>query len=119
MNSKLRSLTAGESHRKGLVTIVEGVPAGLPLSEDYIAADLARRQQDYGRGKRQQIEQDRTEIISGARHGLTIGTPIALTMINADFANQNCAVRNADEPGDVDDERVTILRHGHVNLTGT
>jgi len=81
MNSKFRWLTAGESHGKGLVTIVEGVPAGLPLSEDYIAADLARRQQGYGRGKRQQIEQDRAEIISGVRHGLTIGSPIALTMI--------------------------------------
>lgn len=119
MNSQFRWLTAGESHGKGLVTIVEGVPAGLPLSEDYIAADLARRQQGYGRGKRQQIEKDRAEIISGVRHGLTIGSPIGLTMINADFANQNWAVRMAVDPVDAEVERVTLLRPGHADLAGT
>jgi chorismate synthase len=102
-----RWLTAGESHGKGLVTIVEGVPAGLPLSEDGIAADLVRRQQGYGRGKRQQIEQDRAEIISGVRHGLTMGSPIALTMINRDFQNQNWRVRMASEPVDEEVARAT------------
>ena len=114
-----RWLTAGESHGKGLVTVVEGVPAGLPLSEDGIAADLARRQQGYGRGKRQQIETDRAEIISGVRHGLTIGSPIALTMINRDFQNQNWRVRMATEPVDEEVERVTLLRPGHADLAGT
>src|SRR5439155_10091699 len=66
----LRFLTAGESHGKGLLMIIEGVPAGLPLSEDYIAVDLRRRQGGYGRGRRQKIEQDRAEIVSGVRHGL-------------------------------------------------
>ena len=114
-----RWLTAGESHGKGLVTIVEGVPAGLPISEDLIAADLARRQQGYGRGKRQQIEQDRAEIISGVRHGLTIGSPIGLTMINRDFENQNWRVRMATHPVEEEVERVTLLRPGHADLAGT
>ena len=69
---EFRFMTAGESHGKGLLVIVEGVPAGLPLSEDYIATQLGRRQRGYGRGKRQQIETDRAEIVSGVRHGLLI-----------------------------------------------
>ncbi len=117
--SGFRWLTAGESHGKGLVAVVEGMPAGVPLSADQIAADLARRQQGYGRGKRQQIEQDRAEIISGVRHGLTIGSPIALTMINRDFENQNWRVRMATEPVDEEVERVTLLRPGHADLAGT
>jgi chorismate synthase len=77
-----RYLTAGESHGKGLLVIVEGVPAGLPLSEDYIAVHLRRRQQGYGRGKRQQIETDFAEIVSGVRHGYTMGGPIGLSIVN-------------------------------------
>ncbi|HLB27406.1 MAG TPA: chorismate synthase, partial [Dehalococcoidia bacterium] len=65
----LRFLTAGESHGKALTVIIEGLPAGLPLTEDYIAADLRRRQGGYGRSKRQQIEEDRAEMLSGVRHG--------------------------------------------------
>ena len=83
----LRFLTAGESHGKGLSVIIEGVPAGLPLSEDYIAVDLRRRQGGYGRGRRQKIEQDRAEIISGVRHGKTLGSPIALSIQNRDWVN--------------------------------
>ena len=82
-----RFLTAGESHGKGLTAILEGIPAGLPLSEDYIANDLKRRQGGYGRGGRMQIEQDRAEITSGVRHGLTIGSPISLLIWNRDFQN--------------------------------
>ena len=74
----LRFLTAGESHGKALTVIIEGMPAGLSLSEDYIAVDLARRQRGYGRGRRQKIEQDRAEISAGVRHGKTLGSPIAL-----------------------------------------
>ena len=83
----LRFLTAGESHGKALSAIVEGMPAGLALSEDYIAADLRRRQAGYGRGRRQQIEQDRAQIVSGVRYGLTLGSPIALSIENRDWAN--------------------------------
>ncbi|MFA4836574.1 MAG: chorismate synthase, partial [Dehalococcoidia bacterium] len=82
-----RFLTAGESHGKGLVVIIEGIPAGIALSEDYIAADLKRRQGGYGRGARMQIEQDRAEIISGVRHGLTIGSPVSLLIWNKDWEN--------------------------------
>jgi chorismate synthase len=81
-----RFLTAGESHGPGLTAIVEGVPAGLALSEEYIARDLVRRQQGYGRGGRMLIEHDHATIRSGVRHGLTMGGPIALIMENRDFA---------------------------------
>lgn len=117
--STFRWLTAGESHGKGLTAIVEGVPAGLPLSEDLIAADLVRRQGGYGRGKRQQIEQDRAEIMSGVRHGLSFGSPIALTMVNRDHQNANWQVRMATDPVDEEVERVTLLRPGHADLVGT
>ena len=80
-----RFLTAGESHGKGLLVIVEGMPAGLAISEDYIATHLRRRQTGYGRGKRQQIETDFAEIISGVRHGLTMGGPIGLRIENRDW----------------------------------
>ena len=113
-----RFLTAGESHGRGLTAIVEGVPAGLPLSEDGIARDLARRQQGYGRGKRQQIERDRAEITSGVRHGLSIGSPIALWIGNADHANANWAVRMAVGAVDEAVEPVTLLRPGHADLAG-
>lgn len=117
--SGLRFLTAGESHGRGLTAIVEGIPAGLPLSEDGIARELARRQQGYGRGKRQQIERDRAEITSGVRHGLSLGSPIALWIGNADHANANWNVRMA--VGEVDErvEPVTLLRPGHADLAGT
>lgn len=114
----LRFMTAGESHGKGLLVIVEGVPAGLALSEDYIAAQLRRRQQGYGRGKRQQIEQDRAEIVSGVRHGYTMGGPIGLSIVNRDWQNQNWQVRMAVEPVDVEVERLTSLRPGHADLAG-
>jgi chorismate synthase len=114
-----RFLTAGESHGKGITSIVEGVPAGLPLTEDLIEADLVRRQQGYGRGQRQQIEKDRAEITSGVRHGLTIGSPIALWMVNADHQNANWQVRMAVGPVDQEVERVTLLRPGHADLAGT
>ncbi len=117
--SNFRFLTAGESHGKGLTTVVEGVPAGLELSEDWIAADLVRRQGGYGRGKRQQIEKDRAEITSGVRHGLTIGSPIALWLENKDHNNANWRVRMAVEPVDQEVERVTLLRPGHADLAGT
>lgn len=112
----LRFLTAGESHGKALVMIVEGMPAGLDLSEDYIAADLARRQKGYGRGRRQKIEQDRAEIISGVRHGKTLGSPIALMIQNRDWVNWTEQMSVA--PVDAELEKVTRLRPGHADLAG-
>src|SRR4030042_1469022 len=79
---QFRFLTAGESHGKGLVAVIEGMVAGLPINEDYMAQDLKRRQAGYGRSARMKIEQDKAEIISGVRHGLTIGSPISLLIWN-------------------------------------
>jgi chorismate synthase len=113
----LRFLTAGESHGKGLVVIIEGLPAGLPLTEDQVAVDLARRQKGYGRGRRQKIEQDRAEIVSGVRHGLTLGSPIALTIQNRDWVNWTEAMSIEETGKEV--EKVTRLRPGHADLAGT
>ncbi len=113
----LRFLTAGESHGKALSIIIEGLPAGLPLSEDFIAIDLRRRQGGYGRGRRQKIEQDRAEIISGVRHGLTLGSPIAMTIQNRDWVNWTEQMSVA--PIDGAAEKVTRLRPGHADLAGT
>jgi chorismate synthase len=109
-------LTAGESHGKGLVAIVEGVPAGLALDEDYMARDLARRQKGYGRGARMKIEQDRAEIISGVRHGFTMGSPVSLLIWNRDWGNwkQVMSVAPVEQEVDV----VTRLRPGHADLAG-
>jgi chorismate synthase len=111
-----RFLTAGESHGKALTAIVEGVPAGLALSEDYIARDLRRRQGGRGRGARQQIESDRAEIVSGVRHGLTLGSPITLVVKNRDWENWRdvMAVEEPSEPVDP----VTRLRPGHADVAG-
>lgn len=113
----LRFLTAGESHGKALSVIIEGMPAGLSISEDYIAVDLRRRQGGYGRGRRQKIEQDRAEIISGVRHGLTLGSPIALTIQNRDWVNWTEQMSSVPIDGEV--QKVTRLRPGHADLAGT
>jgi chorismate synthase len=114
----LRFLTAGESHGRGLLIIVEGVPAGLPLSEDYIAGHLRRRQAGYGRGKRQQIEQDFAEIVSGVRHGYTMGSPIGLRIENKDWNNANWQKRMAVDPVEDEIEKLTQMRPGHADLSG-
>jgi chorismate synthase len=112
-----RYLTAGESHGKGLIAIIDGMVAGLPLDEDYIARDLARRQGGYGRGGRMKIESDRAEIISGVRYGLTIGSPISLLINNRDWENWKEAMSVA--PAAKQSEPVTRLRPGHADLAGT
>ena len=112
----LRFLTAGESHGRGLVAIIEGIPAGLTVSEDYIAAQLKRRQGGYGRGGRMQIEQDAAEIMSGVRHGLTIGSPISLLIRNRDWENWKESMSVA--PVDKEIDPVTKLRPGHADLAG-
>src|SRR3989449_2177626 len=83
----LRFLTAGESHGKALVAILEGVPAGLSIDFDAVTAQLRRRQTGYGRGRRMAIESDRAEAVSGIRHGVTTGSPIALLIPNKDWEN--------------------------------
>ena len=113
----VRFLTAGESHGQGLVIIVEGIPAGLPLTEDHIGSQLARRQRGYGRGGRMLIEQDRATIISGVRHGLTLGSPIGMTMENKDWVNWQESM--SVKPVEAAVKRVTRLRPGHADLPGT
>ena len=113
---RFRFLTSGESHGKGLTALIEGLPAGLPLSEDYIARDMARRQGGYGRGGRMKIEKDRAEITAGVRHGLTLGSPVALWITNRDWVNWT--EKMAVEPVEAEIERVTRLRPGHADLPG-
>jgi chorismate synthase len=114
--TRFRWLTAGESHGKGLTMVIEGLPAGLPLSEADIATDLSRRQGGYGRGGRMKIEQDHAEITGGVRHGLTLGSPVALWVQNRDWVNWT--EKMAVEPVDAEIERVTRLRPGHADLPG-
>ncbi len=113
---RFRFLTSGESHGKGLTALIEGLPAGLPLTEDDIAVDMARRQGGYGRGGRMKIEKDRAEITAGVRHGLTLGSPVALWITNRDWVNWT--EKMAVEPVDAEIERVTRLRPGHADLPG-
>ncbi|MGE5595507.1 MAG: chorismate synthase [Hyphomicrobiales bacterium] len=114
---EFRFLTAGESHGKGLTAIIEGLPAGLPLSEDDIARDMARRQSGYGRGGRMKIEQDRAEITAGVRHGRTLGSPVALWVQNRDWVNWT--EKMAVETVEAEIERVTRMRPGHADLPGS
>ena len=113
--------TAGESHGQGLVIILEGIPAGLPVSEDYIGIHLGRRQKGYGRGGRMLIEQDRAKIISGVRHGATLGSPIGMTVENKDWANwlEAMSVEPLEgEPQSPRSRRITRIRAGHADLPG-
>jgi chorismate synthase len=83
--TRLHFLTAGESHGPGLVGIIEGLPAGIPIEPSDIDRDLARRQQGYGRGGRMKIEKDTAEILAGIRFALTLGSPVALLIRNGDL----------------------------------
>lgn len=112
----LRFLTAGESHGRGLVATVEGMVAGLSLSEDFIARDLKRRQGGYGRGGRMKIEKDRAEILSGVIQGFTTGSPIALLIWNKDWENWRETM--SITPTEKKPEPVTRLRPGHADLAG-
>lgn len=117
----IRWFTAGESHGQGLMIIVEGVPAYLPLDEEYIAYHLGRRQRGYGRGGRQQIERDHAHIQTGVRHGYTLGSPIGMLLENRDWVNWQDAmaveyVENPPQEGR--NRRVTRIRPGHADLPG-
>ncbi len=102
----LRFLTAGESHGPSLIAIVEGLPAGLPLSPQLIDGDLKRRQKGYGRGERMKIEEDRVEIVAGVMDGRTIGAPVALRIENRDWVKEK-----KEKP-------ITVPRPGHADLVG-
>ncbi|MGC8970764.1 MAG: chorismate synthase [bacterium] len=100
----MRFLTAGESHGKALVTIIEGIPCGISLSEDDINIELDRRRQGYGRGKRMSIESERCQIYSGVRNGKTIGSPISIVLLNTDWQKEQTSI--------------FIPRPGHADLPG-
>jgi chorismate synthase len=113
----LRLLTAGESHGPGLVGILEGLPAGVSVRPEAIAADLARRRHGHGRGGRQRFEADAFEIVSGVRHGRSLGSPIALTIPNVEFDRKYrevMGVTGEPAPGDA----LTRPRPGHADLVG-
>lgn len=116
----IRYLTAGESHGPQLTGIIEGIPAGLPITEDEIALHLARRQKGYGRGGRMAFEKDRAEILSGVRFGKTTGAPIALQMPNRAFEKDdaNWPKVMAKEGDGEDVDPITVPRPGHADLTG-
>jgi chorismate synthase len=117
----LRLTTAGESHGPALVGILTGLPAGLTLDRDAIDADLARRQQGYGRSPRQQIEQDRAEVLAGLRHGRTLGTPLAFVIQNRDHQNWAWGMSPwppEGEPEGKGTKPVTLPRPGHADLAG-
>src|SRR5690349_13042014 len=127
----LRFTTAGESHGPALVSILEGIPAGLPLLAEHVNVELARRQQGYGRGRRMQIEKDMIEFLSGVRAGETLGSPIAMLIHNRDWKNwqeimnpglneEEAAVRSAHNPLPSAHRKrvVTRVRPGHADLSG-
>lgn len=116
-----RFTTAGESHGPALAAVVEGLPAGLTISSDEIDRELRRRQGGYGRGGRMRIESDRAEILSGVRHGQTLGSPVTLLVRNRDWANWTEPMSPVPVDTQGDDEamrRVFFPRPGHADLVG-
>lgn len=114
----LRFSTAGESHGEGLVALVSGMPAGVPVDQEFINRDLWRRQKGYGRGGRMRIERDTAHILSGVRHGKTIGSPIAMTLANNDWKNWTEIL--PVEAGDPEKHKaVASPRPGHADLAGS
>jgi chorismate synthase len=118
----VRFLTAGESHGRALVVILEGIPAGLPIDLDSVTRDLKRRQGGYGRGRRMAIESDRADIVSGVRHGQTIGGPIAMLIENRDWVNWQRTMYTGPAPAPdatgANRAPVTRPRPGHADLAG-
>jgi len=109
-------LTAGESHGKSLTLILDGFPAGVPVTAEKINARLSERQKGYGRGGRMKIEQDQAEILSGIRYGKTIGSPISLLIRNNDWLNHQDMM--SIDPIDNPEKRITVPRPGHADYTG-
>ncbi|PKM81276.1 MAG: chorismate synthase [Firmicutes bacterium HGW-Firmicutes-14] len=114
----LRYLTAGESHGPALTTIIEGLPSGIPLTEEYINTQLARRQGGYGRGGRMQIEKDTVVISAGIRGGLTTGSPVCLVIENRDWFNWS-EIMSPGTGASLDERVVTKPRPGHADLAGS
>jgi chorismate synthase len=115
----LRFTTSGESHGRALVAILEGLPAGLPIEQELIDRELRRRQLGYGRGGRMKIEKDHAEILSGVRHGLTLGSPIALLIENKDWPNWTDVMNSeAREIAPEKSRRLARPRPGHADLPG-
>src|SRR5947209_3059073 len=112
----LRMITAGESHGPGLTCVVEGLPAGLELSQEDLNHDMARRQLGHGRGGRMKIEKDSAEVTAGIRHGKTLGSPVAMWIVNRDY--QNWTERMNPWPVDADVPEVHLPRPGHADLSG-
>ncbi|MGZ8627081.1 MAG: chorismate synthase [Actinomycetota bacterium] len=113
----VRLLTAGESHGKGLVGIIEGLPAGVPVSPKALADELARRRLGHGRSGRQKLEADTLEIVSGVRHGRSLGSPIAVTIANAEWERKYRELMGVE--GEIDPaDRLTRPRPGHADLAG-
>ncbi|MBM7613733.1 chorismate synthase [Alkaliphilus hydrothermalis] len=112
----LRILTAGESHGRGLVGVIEGLPSNVPLKLELINQDLRRRQQGYGRGGRMKIEKDQIEVMSGIRGGKTLGSPISFVINNRDYDNWREHMDPFQE--NKEERRVTRPRPGHADLTG-
>ncbi len=113
----MRFLTAGESHGSALTGIIEGIPAGLAINENYINEQLARRQGGYGRGRRMSIENDRIKILSGVRFGITTGSPLSLMIENKDWPNWE-KVMSQHSIDKSDDRAITTPRPGHADLSG-
>jgi chorismate synthase len=114
----LRYLTAGESHGRGLVAIVEGLPAGLPITVDEISHELARRRLGYGRGPRMRFEQDEVTLLGGVRHGRTLGSPVAIEIANTEWSRSDkWHEEMAVEPGETR-APLTQPRPGHADLAG-
>jgi len=113
-------VTSGESHGKGLIVTVQGLPAGLPADSDQINYQLRRRQQGYGRGGRMKIEQDEADIFSGVRHGKTLGSPISLIIRNRDYDNWQDVMdsRQREFSDEKRARRLTRPRPGHTDLAG-
>jgi chorismate synthase len=113
----LRLITSGESHGPGLTCIVEGLPAGLELEREAIDRDMQRRQLGHGRGGRMKIERDSAQVTGGIRHGRTLGSPVALQVLNRDFANWE--ERMNPWPAEAEVPEVHLPRPGHADLVGT
>ena len=116
MLKKISYMTAGESHGKGLIGIIEGIPAGMNITEEYIEKDLLRRMQGHGRGGRMKIEKDYAEIFSGVRHTVTLGSPISLLIKNFDWVNWED--RMATGKPKKEHRKVSMPRPGHADLAG-
>lgn len=118
MSGRFRFLTAGESHGEALTAVIDGTPAGLPLTESDVNGDLGRRQRGYGRGGRMKIEQDQVHISAGVRWGLTLGSPITLTIRNRDWENWQQTMSVGPPPAGAAPKMVTRPRPGHADLAG-